>query len=64
MGGALEGHNPPRTPPRRTCKYLYGWEPRVYGAELISAYARMRVLSTEQAMAVECLFHEFVIEFV
>ena len=59
----LEGHNIPRTSPGRTCEYLYYCELSVIVAEVRSVYARARVLSREQAMAIERLLREFVIEF-
>ena len=59
----LEGHNIPRTSYRRTSKCEYYCEMCVFVAELTDAYARMRVLSTQGAMAVGRLSREFVIEF-
>ena len=49
------------------CDYLYCREPSVFGqvgADSVSVYACTLVLSTEQAVVVERLFREFVIEFV
>ena len=62
--GALEGHNIARTSLRWTCEYLFCRDPCVFAGNLKNAYARARVLSTEQAVAVEVQFREFVIEFV
>ena len=61
MDSALEGHNIARTSPRWTCEYLNYCDPCMFASDSNNAYARVRVLSTQDIVTIGRLSQEIVI---